>query len=124
MSSPVQVRQAKCSLSASVIMLIFKVRSFVLRPRIKRNLLYIIVHVCATYLTQISKITLSILQKLSCYENAAIALVCNGCTVANDAIATTLRRRRLLTMLTPRVSDFDTSLVLNWACEVQNARVS
>ena len=72
-------------------MLILRVISFVSCYLIKKHLLHIISHVCVQFVSQISSITLMIPLNLSCYENAAIALVCNGCTVANYAIATALR---------------------------------
>ena len=68
-----------------------RVPLFVSSLIIKSYLLHIIPHICAQTVTLISSNTLIILLNLSCYENAAFALDCNGCTVANDAIATTLR---------------------------------
>ena len=50
---------------------------------IKMHLLHIIPHICAKILTHMSPISLVILTKLIRYENTAIALVCNECTVAN-----------------------------------------
>ena len=58
---------------------------------IKAHLLHIIPHICAEILTQISHISVVILIKLIRCGNSAIALVCDGCTVANVTLATTLR---------------------------------
>ena len=65
--------------------LILRVPLFVSCYLIKKHLLHIISYVCAQFVSQISSFTLMIPLNLSCYENAAKALVCNGCTVANDA---------------------------------------
>ena len=70
-------------------MLMLRVPLFVLLTIVIMHLLCISPHICVEAVTQISFITLIILLNLSCYENAAIALVCKGCTVANATIATT-----------------------------------